>query len=415
MRFPGTTHLVALASVSLGVACAPVAGTPFAAPSDDPAAWDVATGVRYTPKLGAPTWLVPSRSLPDAIEVQISNNNVDIELFGDRLFMAWRTGPTHWASSRTTMHVVSSRNGGVSWDHELTVDLDTDLREPRLVQMHGELQLLFFEAGDNMFAFEPRALWRSFRRGSAQWTALEEWGEAGEVPWDVKVRGGVAYLTTYKGNHYQTGPSDISVRFYRSDDARSWRPVGERAEVYRGGCSEAAIEFMSDGSLWAVLRNEDGDATGFGSLLCRAPANDLGHWDCARRSDPRRYDSPELIRHGDSLYLLARRDVGGHYDQGPSKISVSERRLTNMIDYWNRPKRTALYLVDTAQRRVRWLQDLPSAGDTAFPSARRLDTHTFLVANYTSPVDDLDRSWLRGQGADDGTDIYALLLHFESP
>ena len=44
---------------------------------------------------------------------------------------------------------------------------------------------------------------------------------------------------------------------------------------------------------------------------------------------------------------------------------------------------------------------------------RRLDKDTFLVANYTSPVDDPDRTWIKGQGAPDGTAIYLVELSFK--
>jgi hypothetical protein len=71
--------------------------------------------------------------------------------------------------------------------------------------------------------------------------------------------------------------------------------------------------------------------------------------------------------------------------------------------------------VDPATRAVTWLQDLPSAGDTAFVSARRTGPHTWLLANYTSPVDDPDVSWLEGQTSPRGTQIYVAELSFEAP
>ena len=43
----------------------------------------------------------------------------------------------------------------------------------------------------------------------------------------------------------------------------------------------------------------------------------------------------------------------------------------------------------------------------------RTGAHTFLVANYTSPVDDPDRTWVQGQDAVDGTSIYLVELSFE--
>jgi hypothetical protein len=55
---------------------------------------------------------------------------------------------------------------------------------------------------------------------------------------------------------------------------------------------------------------------------------------------------------------------------------------------------------------VEWLMDLPGDGDTAFPSIIRLGPHKFLVANYTSPLDHPDWSWIHGQVSDEGTQMY---------
>ena len=56
------------------------------------------------------------------------NNNVDVEYFDGRLFVAWRTGPTHFASEDTEMLVVSSADNGVTWDFETKVVLGADVR-----------------------------------------------------------------------------------------------------------------------------------------------------------------------------------------------------------------------------------------------------------------------------------------------
>ncbi len=108
----------------------------------------------------------------------------------------------------------------------------------------------------------------------------------------------------------------------------------------------------------------------------------------------------------------ARRDIGGPFDQGLRELSFAEQQQKYLLDYWRRPKRTALYQIDKAARRVRWIFDFPSAGDTSFPSVVRTGAHSFLVANYTSPPEDTDRSWVEGQSAADGTAIYLVDLTF---
>jgi len=398
MRHP--TLIPTLIALVLGAPACPGSGTvPDLAPSDDPADWEVDTSIAYTIEVSAPRWVVPSEGLPAEVEPMAANNNVDIIYFQDRLFMAWRTGPTHFASEDVVMYIVSSTDGGHTWDYEGTVDMDTDLREPRLLAYRGKLQLIFFQAGTDLVAFEPVKMWRMHRRGYADWTAPETLVDGPEVPWRVKVRGGVAWMTSYAGDHYGGADARVEVYFKRSTDGLVWDLVDGQPYVYEGGVSEVAFELDADGSLWAVTRNEDCDDSGCGSHVCWAPAHALGSWDCPDQSDPERYDSPDLFRHGDDIYMAARRDIDGPF--GPEG---------SLIDYSLRPKTSALYQIHKPTRSVVHLMDLPGAGDTAFPSVRRVDAHTFLVANYTSPLDDPDISWLAGQAGP--TSLYLLTITF---
>jgi hypothetical protein len=360
----------------------------------------------------APRFIIPGDTLPAEFDTFSSNNNVDILLSGGRLFLAWRAAPNHFAGPDTHMYIMSSGDGGATWQFEHDVFLATDMREPRLLDYAGYLQLMFFEAGSDSGQFTPRRLLRTRRLGPAQWSELETLTDAGEVPWDLKQRDGIAYRTSYMGEHYGAGEtSEVAVFFKQSTDGTSWTPVGGREHVYYGGVSEVAFEFDRDGTLWAVTRNEDGDASGFGSHLCSAPANDLSNWSCPAVTDPDRYDSPEMFRHGDDIYLLARRDVGGPYDAGAGG-TLAERRGRYLIAYSLRPKRFALYKIDKAARRVVHVMDLPGVGDTSFPSVQQTGPDSYLIANYTSPLDDPDITWLRGQTSPRGTQIYLLTLDF---
>lgn len=403
--------LAPAAALAAVAACAP----PTDQPGDDPFLYDVDTSVEYAPRIGQPRRVVPSPGLPARIRDRLrpANNNVDIILFGGRLFMAWRNGQTHFASPRIEMHVVSSADGGQTWDFEHTIAVGADVREPRFMAWGGRLYLHFFEAGTLPTSFSPKGMWRIRRLGPARWTEREAFGGAAEVPWRIKVRRGRAYMTSYRGTHHFGAPAQLELLFSTSGDGTTWRPVDpQRPVVYRGGVSEAAFELDEQGGLWAVTRNEDGDSSGFGSHVCHAPPGALARWSCSTRCDPERYDSPWMFRHGDDLYLVARRDVGGPFDQGLSDLSFEERRTRYLLAYSTRPKRTALYRIDRAARAVRHVVDLPGVGDTAFPSVRRTGPHSFLIANYTSPLDHPGWSWLEGQTAAEGTQIYLLELEF---
>ena len=300
------------------------------------------------------------------------------------------------------MYVVSSPDQGQTWEFEADFALGSDVREPRFIALGGVLRLLFFQGGTDIVSFEPVRMWRSTYGSPGQWDGPEIALDAPEVPWDVKVRGGVAWMTSYEGNHYgELGQGGILVYFKTSTDGLTWENVDDAPHVYDGGVSEAAFEFDESGDLWVVTRNEDGDHTGFGSHLCTATAGALSAWDCPGTSAPERYDSPEMFRHGETIYLVARGDVGGLYGEDD-----------DILDYSLRPKRTALYRVNRQARTIEHVTALPGAGDTAFPSVRRTGAHTFLLANYTSPLDDPDISWIDAQISDRGTQIYLLDLSF---
>ena len=96
---------------------------PWRTPSDDPNDYEVDTTQSYSLSISAPRWVVPSTSLPDAVEHLASNNNVDISFFQDRLFLAWRSSPTHFAGEETTMWVVSSADMGETWSFEHQISL----------------------------------------------------------------------------------------------------------------------------------------------------------------------------------------------------------------------------------------------------------------------------------------------------
>lgn len=301
------------------------------------------------------------------------------------------------------MHIARSSDEGASWVLEHTVSLDADMREPHFLLWDGRISLSFFEGGDDPTAFEPQAIWRAERDCEGAWTEAIL-SEGDDVPWDIKVRGDRALRTSYSGPHYQ-GPSKLFVHLDQSTDGgRTWAPVGRDPVLSEVGDSEVAFELDEAGALWAVTRNEDGDEAGQGSKLCTAPTDDLTDWTCPEISDPERYDSPEMIRHGDDLYVLARRDVGGPFgdDEGLAPYSL-------------RPKRSALYRIDRDTREVVHVFDIPGVGDTAFVSARRTGPHTWLFANYTSPLDDPDVTWLAAQASERGTQIYLAELSFETP
>ncbi len=368
---------------------------------------------QHTPTLTDLRQVVPGDGLPSEITPQDSNNNLDIVRHDGRLWLAFRTAPSHFASSETELFVVSTEDEE-TWRYEGRFAMDTDLREPRFLSHDGDLFLYFAILGDNPLAFEPGSSRVTRYLSTGEWTEPETWfDEEGFIPWRVRQWNGRPTMIGYTGgeNIYENDGEGVKVYWLQSDDGLTWEAlVPGQPVVTEGGSSETDWASLSDGTVIAVQRNEAGDEMGWGSRICRAEANALGDWTCT--ADPRKYDSPLVFAHEDHIYLIGRRNVTetGAYDLGMDDLSAASQTLMYQADYWQHPKRCSLWEVDPEALVVEFLMDLPSRGDTCFPSAIDQGDGSFLVYNYTSPLDGEDVSWLEGQQGQ--TIIYRAMLHF---
>ena len=366
----------------------------------------------YTPKLGEPMFIAPSSALPPEAVCMNSNNNCSIIIYENRLYLAWRTAETHFASANAKMHVISSPDLGMTWSYETTITLNSDIREPNFLSYKGKLHLYCFRGGTDPLSFEPKEVYRITKQPDGSWSLPISYSEPGLVPWDLRVRNGVAYMLGYKGESYTSGSSEIKVIFKYSTDGENWQNVGGKDYIYKGGVSEVSWDFDSNGDLWAVTRNEDGDSSGFGSHLAHADASDISSWHFPVKSNSNRYDSPRMFTHEGTLYLIARRDLDGTFDLGMKWLPFQIQRTLNLAAYSLRKKKTALFKINTQTPSIVHLLDLPSAGDNAFPSIVQIAPHSFLISNYTSPLINIDWNWIQGQVNSQGTKIYLIKLDF---
>jgi hypothetical protein len=351
------------------------------------------------PTLSDPIRVVPSAGLPDEVTTQPANNNLDVTFHDGRVFLAFRTAQTHFAGRTVRLFVVSSADQ-VNWDFETTFFMETDLREPRLLSWNGRLFLYFAVLGTNPLDFEPQGMMVSEYQGPGEWTPAEWFYDEGFIPWRAKVIDDVPYLLAYVGGGsiYDLNPEPIDVHWLTTTDGVNWAPViPGQPVVLSGGTSETDFVFLDDGSLVAVSRDEAGGPEGFGMRICRAPADDLGQWECV--VDPRKYDSPLVFRHGPDVYLIGRRNVtgDGYYDLGYDDLPLPVQHILYELDYWIHPKRCSLWKIDPDELRVDFVLDLPSRGDTCFPGLLTWSADEFTVYNYTSPLDGPDEFWLQGQ------------------
>lgn len=341
--------------------------------------------------------VVPGPGLPENLVVQTANNNLDVVRHGGRVFLAFRTAPHHFASSATTIQVVSSEDE-TSWRSETSISIGSDVREPRFLSLGESLFLYVSKLGTDPLAFQPSGVLVTERGSDGAWRSLVDAGLPGRVLWRARVVGGRAVATVYAGgeNIYDFNGRALRLELLTTTDGRHWasfEPQG--GPVYIGGASEADLALLPDGRVEAVARNEAGDETGWGSLLCSAPALGLP-WHC--QHDSRKYDSPFVFEHDGEAYLVARRNVteSGEYDVGWGPRMV--HGIVNELKYISTGKRCSLWRFAGVKPRMAFVLDLPSRGDTCFPAV--LDGQSDdvkIVYDYSSDIGGADVAWSVGQ------------------
>ena len=367
-----------------------------------------------TPTLGVQSQVVPGPGLPKSIEIQDANNNLDVIEHQGRVYLAFRTAPEHFASDRTVLHVVSSTDQE-NWKHEVSFSQSTDLREPRFLSLDDELFLYFAVLGDNPLAFEPQGS-RVTVLTDGEWTEPVDIFEKDFIPWRARTVDGTPMLMGYTGGgeiyDLEDALPEIEVQWLTSTNGWDWEAlIPGQATVHMGGGSETDWAFTPEGSVIAVMRNEAGDADGWGSKVCRGEADALGAWTCV--PDPKKYDSPLVFSHDNRIWLIARRNVteSGAYDLEMRELDPREQTTAYSIDYWQHPKRCSLWEVDPESLTVSWVLDFPSKGDTCFASILPAGDDRYTVYNYSSDPNGEDLGWLQGQTQP--TQIYRQDLIFD--
>jgi hypothetical protein len=349
--------------------------------------------------------IVPSAGLPAEVVPMAANNNLDVVRHTDgRVYLAFRTAPDHFAGSQTQIVVVSSADEQ-AWQFETRFFEGTDLREPRLLSLGDTLFLYVSKLGDNRYDFEPQGVWLSERTAGEGWSPLERLDLPGYIVWRTRAEQGRGWMTAYRGgeNIYRFNGEPLEVGLFVSTDGRRWSPLDPaRPHVYRGGASETDYAHLPDGGLLAVGRNEAGDRLGFGSVICRAPPGAPASWTC--EGDARKFDSPLMFSQDGEVYLVARRNQtdDGIYDRAKASTLFSAanwlRSVKNQLDYIVTAKRCSLFRYVSGEARFAFVLDLPSRGDTCFPSMLRTERPDEIVLyNYSSDIDGPDVAWSVGQ------------------
>ena len=396
---------IALALLAGGLICSPTAARELK-PDFRPVVYSSADGCLQI-TASVPEELKRGVQLPDSLTLMDSMNNVDMirhtQNGVQRYYLAFRTAPNHFASTRTLMHVLSSANGRY-WQTEDTIHLGADMREPRFLSFKGRLFFYFFKGGTDPFAFEPERMYVS-EHIAGGWSLPQPFYEPGYVPWRARVYGDQAYLSTYYGRGLYGAQDKAAVRLLVSQDGLDWKPVSEQPQLTIPGAEEPEFDFDEKGDIWGTIRLENQ-----GGMLFHARHGELGSWETIKLKD--KYDSALMLKHKNNFYLIARRNVDGTMDKAPAGWPDEWRKWINLGRYWVTTKRTALYRFDTDTKTITPLFDFPSHGDTAFPALAPIDENRYWFINYSSPLGiGRDDNWVTGQLRQ--TRLYESVLSFD--
>lgn len=348
--------------------------------------------------------VVPSDKLPSNLALSKSNNNLDITKFNDRYYFAFRSAPTHFASPKTTIYLLSSSDLS-SWQYETEFMMGSDLREPRFLAFKDKLFFYFFQGGGNPLSFAPQSMYVSELSAEGEWSQPKPFYEPGYVVWRVKERGGKAYMSVYYGvGLYSDEHREGSLQLLVSDDGLNYAPVDGKKVTAEASAEEGEFEFDEDGTLYATVRMEMK-----GGQVCSAPSDNLTAWNC--KFTPFKYDSSLMFRHGKDFYVVARRNVDGKYNRESTIVPESLRSKYYLVRYSLSRKRTALYRLDKEKLELVPVLDFPSRGDTAFAGIVKIDDNKYYLLNYSSDIDGFDWSWIWGQIV--GSNIYGTILEFK--
>lgn len=356
------------------------------------------TELKHEIKTTKPLELKVTENFPLGLQIMKGKDNLDLISHQGEFYLAFRTAPTHFASEKTLLQILRSQNG-TEWLHESTIQMNSDLREPRFLSINNDLFFYFLKAGTDWTKFEPQNIYLMERTGSG-WTSPQKALEPGYIPWRIRNHNGKAYLSIYNGKDLYENNHEGKISLFESADGKDWKKL--KLEISAPYAEELEFIFDDEGELWGTVRFE-----GQGGGIVHS--KDLEHFTLKRTLE--KYDSALLLKHENELYLIARRNVDGKVDHSPDFLPDSLRRTFNLIRYSLTAKRTAIYHLNKEKIEIEHLFDLPSQGDTAYPALVRCDENQYLLYNYSSPLEeDLDYPWFQGQISE--TNIYMQMITF---
>ncbi|MFO0611778.1 MAG: sialidase family protein [Polyangiaceae bacterium] len=334
----------------------------------------------------------------------LHNENTEMIALDDRIVLIFRGGETgQIGSDAAHINVYGSKDGGRTFEKQSEVSGGKlegmrDIRDPKLVEMNGKLYLYAISR-------LPGGHYRDI--GGHAWTVRAESSDKG-VTWtdpvktfsDLDAMGNETFWgfwrftkrtsTDANGDAKQTlyalgyDDGDTQVGMFASDDGIHWEKRSVVVSSYDDVPSEAELQFFGDHqeTAVAIVRMDNQGILQDGQSAICTSHEPFTAWECSRRVE-QRFDGPTWL----SLTLGGAR----------RNFMVARKHLPCTY------KRTAIYeligdLADPAsQIQVCEIEELPSAGDTAYTAVVPLGGTKFLTSWYSSTIPKRgDIAWLDG-------------------
>lgn len=351
-----------------------------------------------------PRELVFSQHPLDLVHRNRSQAFPDLVNFKDRFYLAFRTAPSHFPSTKAHLQIFSSSDG-CEWQVEHVMDHIHDVRDPHFLEFHGELHMFFMSHTHGFRHHEPETI-------SYILLSQDGWADPLELPlrksgfWDMKAYGGRVYMSAYSRESGDGRKGRRHVRFLVSDDLQYWEtvftPPITRQTLGSYETSEASFAFDGQGKIVGTIRSLI-----YPNLNFSFSTSESDKWHIT--VDRFKCDGPRLFSHNGEYYLLARRSLFYRLRSEPFRVFPGLRNMLNILRYSFSRKRTALYHFDAGQLQISHIADLPSHGDTGYSAVARLDKNRYLVVYYSSDITSgRDVSWVQGQVG--GTKLYSTVL-----
>lgn len=250
------------------------------------------------------------------------NAFTDLIRFKDRWFCVFREGQGH-VSADGALRVITSEDGDSWKSAALITSPHSDLRDAKIsVTASGQLMLGGAEALPHPDSG------KTYRHQSIVWLSDDgrNWSERHDVAdpnywlWRISWHGGSAY-----GFGYATNDEPRKVRFYSSDDGKSFRTVVPNAAPGTGYTNETGNVFLEDGTCHTLLRRDSGQKTGLLGTA-RPPYKDWSWKDLGVR-----IGGPDMVRLPDGRFIAAVRLYDNKVRTSLCWIDVENGKLTEAV------------------------------------------------------------------------------------